>query len=322
MIVAHLPATSVLFASIKHEEVLSYALEYVEATGEICRVRLNLTSVATAKPEEAVMFRSRAAIQQWSTFLQPLHPAHFFAFRTSLAIVDGHQSAVSIVDVNTGARSELRFHLGGATCVSSQGTWMVTSGRDAVVVVFSVAHLKSPVYRIPLYRDEITCCAVSSEFGLIASGTRDGFLVLSSVARGSNVHVINLVGCRPYAVLITESWGFVVICMTKLEHGTIKRSISVYNTNGMFIRTAELPEAMAAWTSWSSPSGFDFLLIVGDQGRLWYCEAFLLEFSLVKGCKKVGKVVALSYHPKEMGMGILIVYDDGDVGLVPFSPDV
>jgi WD40 repeat protein len=214
----------------------------------------------------------------------------------------------------------MAFHRGDVTSISAQGGWMVTASKDAVVVVFSVANLKSPVYRIPLYRDEITCCAVSSEFGLIASGTRDGFLILSSLARGSNVHVIDLSGCRPYAVMITESWGFVVVCTTKLEYGTIKHSMSVYNTNGVFIRTRALPEAMAAWVSWSSLAGFDFVMIASDQGKFYYSEAFYLEFSMMKGYKITAKAIALSYNPKHPG--VLAVYDTGDLLLIPFPPEM
>jgi hypothetical protein len=67
--------------------------------------------------------------------------------------------------VNNGSRNELKSHSGVLNCISVKGGWIVTAGRDAVVIVFSMADLKNPVYKIPLYRDEILGCAVSSEFG-------------------------------------------------------------------------------------------------------------------------------------------------------------
>jgi hypothetical protein len=309
----HLPVKSILFVSIKLEDLLIYKLEYVDGNGDIYTVKINMIS----QSDETNIIRSKVNIPQFSSFSHPLNPSNFLSFRSTLAIVDGSHSTIPLIDLNNGSRTELKFNHGILNCISAKGGWMVTAGKDAIVIVFSVANLKNPVYKIPLYRDEILCCAVSSEFGLIASGTKDGFLILSSLARGSNVHVIDLFGNRPYAVLITQSWGFVVVCTTKLENGKINHNIAVYNTNGLFIRRAALPDAMAIWTSWSSLTGFDFLVIVSEHGRFFYCEAFFLQFAVIKGCKQNGKVVAISYHPNELGL--LAVYEDGDVILVPFS---
>jgi hypothetical protein len=134
---------------------------------------------------------------------------------------------------------------------------LVTAGRDAILNVYQNGILKAPVYRIPLFHDEITCCNVNADFSLIASGTRDGFLVLSSLTRGANVRVIDLGGCRPYRVVITRGWEFVVIVATKLDGGRLEHVLSVYTTNGRCVRARLLHGPFAAWASWTSEDGFD-----------------------------------------------------------------
>jgi hypothetical protein len=90
-IVIHLPVNSILFASIKLEEVLTYKLEYVDGNGEICIMRINIEN---PKSNETIMVSSRVTIPEFSTFAHPLQPSNFCAFRTTLAVVDGSHSTV------------------------------------------------------------------------------------------------------------------------------------------------------------------------------------------------------------------------------------
>jgi WD40 repeat protein len=315
-----LPVGPLLYTSLKFEEMFSYHLLCVERNGDVSRWRVNLGAVDSHKPDETFIGLSRVSIPQFEEFAKDLDSTNFFYFRTTLAIVDCNRCSVPLTDVTNGSQTIVACHRSDVTCISAQGGWMVTAGKDGILGVFSVTNLKSPVYRIPLYRDEVTCCAINSEFGLIASGTRDGFLILSSPTRGSHVRVIDLGGCRPYAVMITESWAFVVVCTTKLEHGMVKHSMSVYNANGIFIRTKVLPEPMIAFVTWSSLAGFDFVMIASDSAKFYYSEAFYLDFSIIKGCKTSAQVIGLSYSPKQPG--VLVAYDNADLLLIPFSQEL
>jgi hypothetical protein len=231
--------------------------------------------------------------------------------------MDGHSPSIALVDTGTGTRSEIVFHKREVVSIDQQDGWLVTAGRDAVVNVFSITELTHPVFTIPLYRDEITCCTVSAGFGLVASGTRDGFLVLSSLERGSSSHVIDLGGRRPGSVLITKSWGFVVVCATKLEDGVLGHSISVYSPNGALVRTAPLQDPVSAWTTWSSTTGFDFLIVATEQGRLLTCEVFFLDFAAIKGTRLAAPVVGIAYE--RMEAGLVVVCANGEMLFVPVA---
>jgi WD40 repeat protein len=264
---------------------------------------------------DCVAETSRVQITNFGEFSRPLRPSHFALFRNGLAVVDGTKPSVSFVDLGTGIRLDVNCHYGEANCVSDSNGWVATGGRDAMVKVFATDNLREPVFSIALYHDEITCCSVSNDFGLIASGTRDGFLVLSSLNTGSNTRVIDI-GARPYAVLITQKWGFVVICSTKLANGTLEHAISVYTVNGSFVRSRQIAGAVAVWTAWSSASGFDFIIMVGEVGRVWYFEVCKLDVTPFKGYTANPPVIAIRYSPRERG--VTVVSGKGAVAFVPW----
>jgi hypothetical protein len=329
--------TDICFARIGCDEAPTYQIGFVNEGGDLVQIRVNFTKqqrAATPSPtkkqvppgsemtpsgsQDALTEEQRVRIPNFSEFSKPLRPQYFAIFAHSLAICDGEHSWVTVVNTETGGRRTIHFHDSDVICTARQGVWLVTAGRDAILNVFQISNLKAPYFRIPLYHDEITCCNVNADFGLIASGTRDGFLVLSSLTRGANVRVVDLGGCRPYAVIITRGWGFVVVVSTKLEAGRLEHILSVYTMNGHFVRTRQLPGPLAAWTSWTSVDGFDWLIIAWDQGRLAYAEAAELEFTFVKGYAATPPVMAIRYVPAEAG--IVVISGRGEASLVPFNP--
>jgi hypothetical protein len=52
----------------------------------------------------------------------------------------------------------------------------MTAGRDAILNVYQITNLKSPVFRILLFHDEIPCCNANPDFSLIAFGAQMDFL--------------------------------------------------------------------------------------------------------------------------------------------------
>jgi hypothetical protein len=323
-IVCQLPAVSIVYGSIRYKELFLYEVEYIETEGNIVNVTVNLMNVENLREvaprrssadiiDDGMTFQSRISIPNFSEFGAPLQCT---SLGNLVAVIDCHKPSVALIDVTTGSRTDLRFHHSSVISVYQDAGWLVTAGCDAIVNVFSPTDRTFPLFSIPLYRDEITCCAISAEFNLIASGTRDGFLILSSLERGSHVHVIDLNGKRPSAVLITGAWGFVIVTATKLEAGNLEHSISVYSVNGIFIRQMVIQDAAISWTTWSSATGFDFLAFATGQGKLYSCEVFFLDFQSIKSPKLNGQVVNLRYHPRELGL--LVLCSNAELLLVPF----
>jgi hypothetical protein len=174
-----------------------------------------------------------------------------------------------------------------------------------------------PQFSIPLYRGEIVCCAVSPAFGLVACGTRDGFVVMCSLYRRAIARVIDLHGKSPCALLVTDGWGFVVVCCKAVDRGEVEHTIEVYSVNGEFVRRKTVPTAVTAWTSWRSSHGFDFLLFAGEQGKVMCCEVFRLEVVNVPGCRAPSGIVALRYAKDEMA--VVVACRNGEVMFCPFN---
>jgi WD40 repeat protein len=218
-----------------------------------------------------------------------------------VAIIDSHSSFLAVVDLASGNRRDLLIHKSDILCLAQHKELFVTSSRDAVIQVFSTSNVQVPLLSIPLYRDEILCCAVNSDFGVIASGTRDGFMILSAFPKGSTTQIIDLEGCRPVSLLITDGWGFVVVFMKKITKGELQHFVAVYSVNGFFLRK-KLVGAISAWTSYCAPDGFDHLVWASDTGKLMSCEAFYLDVTPILGAKVDSAVVALRYARTEMGV--------------------
>jgi hypothetical protein len=236
------------------------------------------------------------------------------SFHSNLFLIDGHHNYVTLLDPTTGSSQELHVHDSDILCLASSEQWLAAAGRDAIVTLFIQSN---PSSSIPLYRDQIVCVSVSSTFQLVASGTRDGFLILSSLNRASTVRVVDLSGCRPYALLITESWGFVVVCMTRLNAGAIEHVMAVFSVNGELIRSRQIPRAVTAWTSWSDADGFDRIVFATEKGKIASCEAFWLDFGDTEEFMARGKVIAIACARGEGGA--VVACADGKVGFVPFK---
>jgi WD40 repeat protein len=300
-------------------EIVTYRFEFIDIDGYFNRQELDFMEQERrpfgGRHGDSSFDSSRFKIDGFSDFAEAVS---FSRFQDTVAIIDGHKNYVTLIDTQTGVRIEVNCSKSPITIICQDGGWLVTASPDATINAFARQRLKNPVFSIPVYRDKIAC-AISSDFGLMASGTRDGFLVLSSLTRGSNVHVIDLDGCRPYAVLITKAWGFVVTCSTRLVVGTLEHSLSVYTANGGFVRRRVMQDAMTAWTTWNSETGFDYVILAGEPGKLYYCEAFYLDITALKGSKWSTKIVDIRYNPREFG--VVMAFDNGDVILVPLVHD-
>jgi hypothetical protein len=156
---------------------------------------------------------------------------------------------------------------------------------------------------------------VNESFQLTAAGTRDGFLVLSCLKRCAPYRVIEL-GSVPELLLVSESWGFVVV--SGKRHGNSHENVlSVYTVNGVLVRECVLTSRIQAWTTWSSVSGFDYLLVASDDGQLRCCELFFLDFAPVLGVSLSAGVCAVRFVKEEQA--IALVTDNGEFTIVPFS---
>lgn len=188
--------------------------------------------------------------------------------------------------------------LSSISCAASDGIWLA-AGRDNASISI-VCNLRS-VATIQLYRSSVSACAVSETFNVLACGTVDGALVLYTKNAERIVKVVDISRCVqnpsksgggegtfcekktvaasvvPKKIIVTPSWGFIVVFCNEIDLGALKRFICVFTINGEFVRKVDISFDIDFWTCWSSYSGFDYIVFASDSGHVYVNEVFYMN---------------------------------------------
>ncbi|KAK8894088.1 hypothetical protein M9Y10_022520 [Tritrichomonas musculus] len=120
----------------------------------------------------------------------------------------------------------------------------------------------------------------------------------------------------PIKVLITPSWGFIVVYCSEISVGRLKHSLLVFSLNGSFVKHCKIDGPVDYWSSWSSRSGFDYLIYTNETGHVFSTEVFSARQTKEIYCCR-SRVVAAQVS-KDQSV-ISIVSCDGKIALVPIS---
>ena len=177
------------------------------------------------------------------------------------------------------------------TCIASDGIWIVVGGDSMVNLFKNFKFFCS----IQLYRDLILTVGVSSTFNAVVGGTKDGSLIICSTLHGSMVKVIEMKKMVPVKIIISPSWGFILSYYQSIVLGAIKHFVFVHTINGEFVRKIEIHFAVEDWICWSS-SGFDYVLLLANDGEIFYAEVYFMKLYKVFKCAK-SQVASIAYSP-------------------------
>jgi hypothetical protein len=213
------------------------------------------------------------------------------------------------IDLETWEVQKVAGHIGQVNCLSVSKDILVTGGADTITNIWSQHELlTTPLYSLTSYHDEILCCAVSQEFGLAVSLTRDGSMFLISTRAGTNLKVLAIAPEIPVLVTITQGWGFVLVYSTKIVDGISTFYISVYTVNGDFVRKKLIPFSIENWMTWVSKTGFDYVVAVAANAELYIFEAYFVE--LLPFGKVALPVVAMEFF---VPVELLVVVTDWQI---------
>jgi WD40 repeat protein len=236
----------------------------------------------------------------------------YAADATSLYSV-GEDGLVYLYNLQKGELRQSAFgHAQGGSCIdcSAASQYVVTGGRDSVLRLYSTANLE--LYKvIPTLSERALCVGVSGQFSFCVCGTADKRLLLCDLLNGRTQHVIDLCQLTPKKLLVTKTWGFVLVLA---QEGRKKQWVLLYSNNGELIKQKKLDVALKAWTTFKSSDGFDYVVAADHDGGLHVIEAFFLDFGRpVYEMKKTISAVFYSIRAR----AILAVGDDGTISLVP-----
>ena len=220
-------------------------------------------------------------------------------------------------------------------CIASNKEYLATANKDAVVSLYKMEDIKNhqinnsnqlnnsikPKFTFPSYTSSISCISISSEFHTMVFGTRDGSLLFCSLNNGTITKIVNLKQKRrPTSLLITPSWGFVVVCESEIYDGVLKFNLEVYSINGELIRSSkenQIENEIIAWSTFRNEKGFDFVVFANDKNECYLFEAFYLNNLDKPFFISPSKVAALSFLNDESV--VTITTKDGEFILVPFD---
>jgi hypothetical protein len=111
----------------------------------------------------------------------------------------------------------------------------------------------------------ILCFASSPKFNVTAVGCDDSKLRIRSNLSGRKVATVALDGELPIDVLITPSWGIIVVKSL--------RSIFVFDVNGHPIHRAPYQGEIVRWNAFQTRSGFDFVVYQDSEHSCFCFEA-------------------------------------------------
>jgi hypothetical protein len=160
------------------------------------------------------------------------------------------------------------------------------------------------------YRAQTTCSRVSDAFRVVVLGTKDGALVMYDIPSGIQVLEIGLDGGVPQSVLVTDSFGWIVVVVREMS---TRYQLAVFSIDGMFVRKKEIPGNASVWSSCTSAKGVDFIVFptTDDEAAKFYAaEAFYLDIVTLQR-KSNAAIVVLTYLSEHHC--ILVGQKDGKV---------
>ena len=233
----------------------------------------------------------------------------------SFCMVGSQKGEVYSINIQTGICKRVINHRTDVVALASDEEWVAVADKDAVLSVYLTKDLETKQFSIPSFTDEIRCCHFSRPFHTLVCGTRDNRLMICSMTSRSIVKVLKLKTLRPMSILVTPSWGFILVYLQGIERGQVKHYLSVYNINGTsIVKRQPIPNGVNCWTSWRSVSGFDFVLMADDKDIVYAFEAYygqIGEKRYISPCP----ISALHYIPNQRVA--VVLSNDGTVTFLP-----
>ena len=182
----------------------------------------------------------------------------------------------------------------GVLGIASRGQYIAVSKTDAILEIYKGGLQNQSIHSFPSFGDLICCCAITNKFYMVIIGTKNGTLILNSLNSFNIVRVIDLKGARPLNILVTDSWGFIVCHASKIKGSQVKYYIFVFSVNGELIRKTKINFRICSWCSWSTGSGFDFMAITDNLGKIFSFEVFYCDIKeKIHNCSS--KVISIDY---------------------------
>ena len=193
---------------------------------------------------------------------------------------------------------------------AADGPWTLIADRDSSFSLYRNNVLK---FSIPLFTSSVKSACVNSKFNMAVCGTHDCSLMFCSLSNGYVTRCVKITR-TPDLVLCTPSWGFVCVHSIRFDEGRSRYFLCLYTANGDLIREREIEEAITVWNTFSTPDGFDYIILGTEGMKCYVFEAFYLE--LGKPFYNSKSLLAAIQYSTGTNVAVLVTID----GIIEFLP--
>ena len=194
----------------------------------------------------------------------------------------------------------------GAVCIAAENQWVAIYCKTSSIIVY---YDFKPFCTIQTFDTEIKAITISASYKRIACISQQN-IILCDIISECVANIIKLT-FEPSLIQITNKWGFV------LAYDNSNSFIYVYTINGDFIRQVQLNNmVLDFWVTFSTHSGFDYIILVSDDGKIKCAEVYYMKISNTI-FNTQSKVYAVEY---DIDSGILsVVISNGKILYIPYS---
>ena len=189
------------------------------------------------------------------------------------------------------------FHQGlfKIKCICSSYPYLIACKSDTSINVFRIDLNNSTLFSILTYQ-KLRCCALSLSFDIVVVGGKGRELFLISLSQKVITNVVKIKGTRANKVIVTSSWGFIIVYETEIREKQEFYLIEVFTINGSLINCIEVPFQVENWFTWSSFDDFDYLVLATKDNQIFSCEVFYLNFHLITSIHNED-IIGIEYDP-------------------------
>jgi hypothetical protein len=195
--------------------------------------------------------------------------------------------------------------LGQIEFVSGSDKTVAMADSNGQIFTWELADVRSRKPICDITNDVITCLAVNRAFGIIAVGTIDRQIIVSSGVNRAFLFSRD-VGAAPTRILVTNGWGFILV-----EAGG---TLTLFNVNGALLRKVSYEFAIEQMVSWTGEMSVDYCAFADSRGMIHIFEVFYMNIS--ESVHRVqGSVLSMS-HVAHL-RSLVVVTSTGDVVFIP-----
>ena len=193
------------------------------------------------------------------------------------------------------------------TMFTGDGDTFAFVGNECSVWTASI-HDLSNYKRLIVSSRRIVALAINSATQLLVYGTDTCQLFVHSLLTGGPMAVVSLDGCAAERILISPSWGYILVL--------VNQRIRVYSMNGTFVHSVSLTSAVKEWHAFSDPHGIDYCIFADSGNRIGLFN--VMKPKPIKWhVSKAMQVAAMMFSVQRMG--IMAVTNEGTFSFSPFA---